>query len=447
VARSRVGFVPDPVATDPPRRRRRVWIVNQYAAGPDEPAGTRHYELARQLIARGHRVTIFAASFHHGLGRDRVAWGRGFMRRETINGVRFVWLRTIPYEGNTIRRQLNMLSFMPSFLLAQARLARPDIVIGSTVHPFAALAAWASARLRRARFAFEIRDLWPQTLVDLGALRRGALLERVLRWIEALLVRHADAVISLLPGIRDYLRGEGLPDGHVVYLPNGAAVDNFLPGATLPEPTSDAADVIAAVGRMRADGRFVLGYLGTFGRVNRVDLLVEAAARAEARAPGRIGLVVVGDGPERPELEAAAAGRPGIAVMPAIPKVQVPRVLRAFDALVVHTTYTPVYRYGISFNKLFEYMAAAKPVVFACTTAYDPVESVAAGITITPDDATALADAYLRLADEPAEALAAMGAAGLDYVRREHDFDRLGDTLNAVVEGRLPVRDTRPEAR
>ena len=422
-----------------PRAARRVWMVNHYAVGPDMPGGTRHYSLARELVARGHRVTIFAASFNHGAGRERIVWGRGLVRRQNVNGVRFIWLRTVPYHGNTVRRQVNMLSFLPLFLLAQAGETRPDVVIGSTVHPFAAFGAWVAARVRRVPFVFEIRDLWPQTLVDLGALRMGSPYERGLRLLEAHLVRQASAVITLLPGIRDYLRGQGLPDQHVVYLPNGADLASFAPDAAPPVPDRATADVLAAIARLRSEERFVLGYVGAFGRVNRVDLLVAAATIAEARAPGRIGLVVVGEGPERRAVEAAAAGRREVAVATSVPKTQVPRVLRALDATVVHTTRTPVYRYGVSFNKLYEYMAAERPIVFACECAYDPVEASGAGETIPPDDAEALAEAFLRLADTSADTRRAMGAAGLAYVRREHDFERLGETLAAVVEGRLPA--------
>jgi glycosyltransferase involved in cell wall biosynthesis len=116
----------------------------------------------------------------------------------------------------------------------------------------------------------------------------------------------------------------------------------------------------------------------------------------------------------------------------------VPTILRALDAAVVHTTWTPVYRYGISFNKLFEYLAAGRPVVFACDSAYDPVQSTGAGVTIRPDDAELLAAAFLELAATTPAARAAMGEAGRAYVDREHNFEHLGETLDGVVRGRLP---------
>lgn len=412
--------------------RRHVWIVNHHAGHPGHAAGTRHFTLASHLVRRGHRVTIFAAARGHYSGVDRTLRSRDLYRVEVVDGVRFVWLRTTPYHGNNWRRQVNMLSFLAVFLVVQLRERGPDVVIGSTVHPFAALGGWVASRLRRARFVFEVRDLWPQTLVDLGVMRIGSPGERVLRALEAFLVRRASTVITLLPGMHSYLAEQSLPTHHLVYIPNGADVASFTVGAEDAEPSETVAACLDAVRRFRSEGRFVIGYLGAFGRVNRVDLIAQASAIAEARLPGRVGVVLVGDGPERPAVE-RAAGTTAKVLRP-IPRQAVPLVLHELDAAVVHTTYTPVYRYGISFNKLFEYMAAAKPVVFACDTAFDPVRKVGAGITVEPDDAARMADAFLSLAGTSTAALESMGEAGRAFVIREHDAERLGDRLAAIVE-------------
>jgi glycosyltransferase involved in cell wall biosynthesis len=416
-----------------------VWIVNHYASTPDRPAGTRHFELARQLVKRGHSVTIFAAGFGHLTGQEKRLGSGSLYRSEWFDGVRFVWLRTLPYRGNTWRRQLNMLSFLAAFVVVQTREKAPDTVVGSTVHPFAAFGGWLVARLRGAKFVFEIRDLWPQTLVDLGAMRIGSPGERLLRALEAFLVRRASVVITLLPGMRNYLTEHGLPAHHVVYIPNGADLAAFAASAPVGDESEAVTRSLQEITRLRADGRFVLGYLGAFGRVNRVDVIVQAAAVAERRDPGRVGVVLIGEGPEGLEAERLAAATPAVRFGPSVPKHFVPTILRALDATVVHTTLTPVYRYGISFNKLFEYMAAERPVIFACESAYDPVQATGAGLTVQPDDPERLAGAFLELASATPEARAAMGSAGRSYVAREHNFEHLGETLNAVIEGRLPT--------
>jgi len=430
--------MPKPAADRTPGDSHRVWIVNHYACGPDWPAGTRHFDLARELVARGHSVTIFAASMSHWTGTERRLSAGRLFRSEWIDGVRFVWLRTLPYHGNTWRRQLNMLSYLVTFLVVQTRSKAPDSIVGSTVHPFAALGAWVAARLRGARFIFEIRDLWPQTLIDLGAMRVGSPVERLLRTLEAFLVRRASVVITLLPGMRDYLAEQGLPADHVVYIPNGANLTAFGGSGRVDDEEPGAVTrCLGEVRRLRSEGRFVLAYLGAFGRVNRIDVIVAAAAIAEERAPGRVGVLLVGEGPARAELELLTAADPAVAFGPAVPKRFVPPILQAVDATIVHTTHTPVYRYGISFNKLFEYMAARRPVVFACESAYDPVQSTGAGLTVRPDDPERLAEAFLELAAATPEARAAMGAAGRAYVAREHNIERLGEAFAAVIDGRL----------
>jgi glycosyltransferase involved in cell wall biosynthesis len=431
-------------------RRHRVWIVNHYADAPDRPSGTRHYDLAQQLIGQGREVTIFAAGFSHVTGRDERMRGARLSRTETFDGVRFVWLRTVSYRGNTARRSINMLSFAAVFLLVQWRSARPDAVIGSTVHPFAAFAAWIAAKLRRAIFLYEVRDLWPQTLVDLGAIRDGSPGERSLRWIEAFLVRRASAVITLLPGMRDYLAGRGLPTDRVVYIPNGVDLERFdeavaagtpgTAGTAAAAPASPHGPADVALARIRATrdaGRFAIGYVGAFGRVNELGVIVRAAMLAERREPGRISLTLIGDGPERAGLVALAGSDPAIAFGAAIPKRDVPRLLAALDGTVVHATETPVYRYGISFNKLFEYLAAGRPVVFACASAYDPVGAEGAGLSIPPDDPEALADAMLTLAATPEAERQAMGRAGRSVVERDHDMAALGARLGAALDGEL----------
>jgi len=434
--------MPTPQADPAPGGGRRVWMVNHYASTPDEPSGSRHYALARELVARGHAVTIFAAGFGHASGREKRLAPGPIYRREQIDGVRFIWLRTVPYRGNTWRRQLNMLSFLATFLVVQTREKAPDTVVGSTVHPFAAFGGRLAARLRGARFVFEIRDLWPQTLVDLGAMRVGSPGERLLRALEAFLVRRALVVITLLPGMRDYLTERGLPAHHVVYIPNGADLAAFAASAPVGDQPEVVVSTLEEIARLRAAGRFVIGYLGAFGRVNRVDVIIQAAALAEEQDPGRIGVVLIGDGPERPTAERLASANPAVRLGSAVPKRFVPRILRALDATVVHTTYTPVYRYGISFNKLFEYMAAERPVVFACESAYDPVQAAGAGLSVRPDDPERLASAFIALARMTPEARAAMGSAGREYVDREHNFQHLGETLNAVIEGPDPAVKT-----
>ena len=290
------------------------------------------------------------------------------------------------------------------------------------------------AAKRGATFMFEVRDLWPQTLVDLGAMHQGSAGERLLRAIETFLVRRASIVITLLPGMRDYLVERGLPTNHVRYIPNGVDLELFDRSVIADDTSGPAVELsLKTIQTMKREGRVVFAYLGALGRVNAIDVVIRAAVLAEARSPGRIGLVVIGDGPERLELERLVRGLHHVVLTAPVPKRQVPTLLRAIDVGVVHATANPVYRYGISFNKLFEYSAAALPVVFACDSSYDPVITAEAGISLAPNDPERLAMAMLELADAGPESRAQMGAAARSYVAREHDIAMLAGTLADVI--------------
>lgn len=428
---------------EPPRSGTgcRVWILNHYARPPDRPGGTRHYSLARELVARGGDVTIFAASFGHASGRDNKLSGLGLVRSERIGGVRFVWLRTFPYRGNTWRRMVNMASYALVVTLAQIGRPAPDVVVGSTVHPFAALAGWVIARLRGARFVYEIRDLWPQTLIDLGAMSPASPVARGLWAIESFLVRRAETVIALLPGVATYLESRGLPADHVVYLPNGAdLVGADDAGAkSAGGATTAVGRIVSWLGERHAAGEVVFAYAGAHGRVNRLDVVVRGFALASERKDN-LRLLLVGGGPEKPALERLVAGLdlPNVNFVDALPRDQIQELLRAIDVGVVHATTTPVYRYGVSFNKVFDYMAARKPILFACTTFGDPIEASGCGLSIAPDDPALLAEAFVALAEETPERRREMGDAGRAFVEREHDLAKLGATFADIVRCGTP---------
>ena len=184
------------------REHVRIWILNHYASPPDQPAGTRHYDISCVLAERGHDVTIFASSFSHSTFREERLQRNQHIRAECIDGVRFIWIRTTPYSGNDGRRALNMLSYAVGVIRAQRRMPSPDVVVGSSVHFGAAAAACLIGAIRRVPFVFEVRDLWPQTLVDMGALRENSFATRALRGVERFLYLRARVIITCYRGRR-----------------------------------------------------------------------------------------------------------------------------------------------------------------------------------------------------------------------------------------------------
>lgn len=405
-----------------------IWIFNHHAHPSTLPGGTRHHDLGKELVGRGHRVTVFASSFLHGVGRHAGLEPPKRWSVEDVDGVKFVWLRTPPYSGNNLGRVWSMVVYMwrawrlgRAFPRGMPDVGRPDIVIGSSVHLLAVLAAYRVARRHRARFVMEVRDLWPQTLVDMGALSSRHPLTLALRWLERFLYRCAERIITLLPFAHEYITACGIAREKVVWIPNGVDLSSdFL--STGPDE-----------GREESD--FVVMYLGAHGQANALDVLLEAVRCLAASGEGSIRFVLVGSGPEKGRLMAMArsSGLPNVEFRDSVPKEFVPQTLAEADALVVVLQDLPLYRYGVSLNKLFDYMAAAKPIVFAGAPANNPVKDAECGLTVPPRDPEALADAIVRLSQMPREEREAMGKRGRAYVEEHHDIRKLAERLEKVL--------------
>jgi glycosyltransferase involved in cell wall biosynthesis len=401
-----------------------IWIVNHYALPPTLPGGTRHYELGRRLVERGFDVSLIMSTFHHGT-RTPVARPASQGTVERSEGVRLMWIDSrIAYEGNGLARIGNMIEFAikvwrQGSSLFHGDLPRPDVVVGSSPHLFAAWAAYRLARRMGAKFVFEIRDLWPETFVALRVFSRRHPVVLALRSLERFLYRRADAIVSLLPEAWRYVEESAGVGDRVTWIPNGATVGPEEPVSRVPA----------------AGGLLTVMYMGTHGIANVLDVLLSVARVAhEGRLPLRF--VLVGDGPERPRLieEAKRQGLANIEFRPAVPKSSVQATLREADVLVALLEDTSLYQYGISLNKLFDYMAAGKPVVLAGSAAHDYVDIAQCGRTVPPRDPESLARALADLAAMPNEARREMGARGRAYVETHHNWDLLAERLAGMLD-------------
>ncbi|MDI6880396.1 MAG: glycosyltransferase family 4 protein, partial [Desulfitobacteriaceae bacterium] len=273
-----------------------LWILNHYAISPDMPGGTRHFDLARELVRKGYDVTIFASGFDHVSRKYLKVKPKERMRLEEYEGVRFVWINTFPYTQNNWRRVLNMLSYGWRVLGCDRGLPKPDAVIGSSMHPFAALAAWWLARRYKARFFFEVRDLWPQTAVDMGAMRPNGLPAKVLYAWEKFMYDKAEKIIVLLPNAKDYVVRRGINQEKVVWLPNGVNLERF----DHPEPLDPSSEVAQVFEKYK--DKFKVVYTGAHGIPNGLDVIIEAAKLAQEKNENVI-FIFIGEGTEKNRLQ------------------------------------------------------------------------------------------------------------------------------------------------
>lgn len=412
---------------------KHVWMLNHYAQEPGGAGGSRHFHLAEQLVAHGWDAVVIAASVELNTGRQRLQPAESH-RLERVAGVPFLWLRTPQYKGNGGGRLLNMLAYSWRALLKRStrELSPPDVVIGSSVHPFAAVAGLLLARRFDAPFVFEVRDLWPQTLVDMGILREGTVLTRLLRQLELWLYQHAARIVVLLPRAWAYITPLGIPKKRIVWIPNGVDLSLF---PRLPDPVRDPA------------APFTLMYFGAHGQANGLDNVLQAMKLLQDRQDERvIHLRMIGDGTLKPALmqQARQLRLQNISFEAPVPKNRIPALAAEADAFVFNLIQAPVFHYGISANKLFDFMASGRPIVFSCDSANNPVQDAGAGLTVRPGKPEELAEAIITLAALPMSERLGMGRAGREYVEQNHDFKllagRLAGVLDAVVRESCLVR-------
>lgn len=407
----------------------RILVVYQYYLQPGHPGFSRYNAFARFWTAAGHQVTVVAGTVDYASGRaPRKYWWRWNTRER--DGATTVWRCHVPqtYGRSYLGRMWAFFCFTLSAATAALRCGGVDVVVASSPPLVVAFPAWLAARLHRARLIFEVRDLHPESAVTTGVLAPGALLTRLLYAVERWAYRAADRVNVLTPAFREDLLRRGVaPDGKIVLVPNGADLDLFAPG-----PRDNA------VRRELGWGdRFVVMYAGAHGRANAVGQLLDAAERLRDRPD--VLIATVGDGPERARLvrEARARGLDNVAFCGPQPKARMAEVVNACDVGAAVLQDNPTFR-TVYPNKVFDYMACARPTLLAIDGAARRLvcDEARAGVFAAPEDGRAIAAAIRRLADDPAEC-AELGRRGREWVLASASREALAGRYLAVMEEAL----------
>ena len=399
-----------------------VWIVNHYAQTPGGPGGTRHYELAQALSHYGWRACILAASTELNTGRQRLSSGECF-RLDDVDGIPFLWIYSPVYRGSGIGRVINMISFAFRILdpFALRVLDKPDLIVGSSVHPFAVWSSCLLAKWYRVPFVFEVRDLWPQTLIDFGLIKYHSISAILLRRLEGYLYRKASVVITLLPHAYKYIERFGIKRDRIHWIPNG--VNTAIP-------------LLSAPRNLTSSKEFCLMYFGSFGQANNLETLLMAMHVLQRRNTTTLRLRMIGDGPMKASLISLASqlNLSSVVFEDPVSKRDIPLLASQADCFVATMKHSPLYQYGISLNKIFDYMLAGKPVIFATSAANNPISESGAGFSVAPEDPVALADAVeLMIKAHPAERNT-MGASGREYVKKQYDSRMLAATFADVLD-------------
>lgn len=410
-----------------------ILYLNHYAGSPRHGMEYRPYYLSREWVRAGHAVRILAASFSHVRTTQPSAEREAFQGRwiEQIDGVQYVWYPTPVYRGNGAGRVLNIAAFLRRVwedTPVLIRDAQPDVVIASSTYPFDVPVARRLARLTSARLIFEIHDLWPLSLIELGGMPRWHPFVQLCQWAENAAYRNVDAVVSILPNVHDHVVAHGLAPGKLHVIPNGIDPDGWA------NVSGELGGALATtLARARARGDFVVGYAGAHGLPNALDTLLDAAGTL--RNAG-VQFVLVGDGHERERLVRRVRNEQldHVEMIGAIAKREIPMLLRQVDAAYLGWQDKPIYRFGISPNKLMDYMMAARPVLHAVRAGNDPVADAGCGVSVPPDSPRAIADAILALQAMTPDERCRMGERGRAYVEAHHSYPMLARQFLVVME-------------
>lgn len=407
---------------------KKIWILNHYALPPNLPGGTRHYDLSKELIKKNYDITIFASGFTHSKKDDYKLFEEKAYFIDEYNGIKFVWIKTNPYEKNDSRRILNMLSYSIKTLLISKNFAKPDVIIGSSVHLFAVIAAWLLAKRYKAKFIFEVRDLWPQTPVDMGAIKSGSVVAKILYFLEKLMYQKADKIIVLLPNAREYIVSRGIDENKIVWIPNGVDLKRF--------ETPSPLDSYGGLNEFfkNNDGKFIVMYTGAHGPANGLDIFIDAASYFQ-KNDKNIAFCLVGDGVDKGRLQEEVERRKleNIKFFQSVTKKEIPALLKYSDLLVQSFALIDVLKYGISPNKIFDYLAAGKPIIMSVKTTNNIVQDAGAGIVIEPGNANAFIQGILKIKEMSLEEREELGENGRLYVNEYHNIEVLADKLEKIL--------------
>lgn len=368
----------------------RITFLCQYFPPEMGAPAARTHEHARHWVTLGHDVTVITGFPNHPTGIIRPEYRGNFIKREKVDGIDLLrtWIYCAPNKG-FLKRILNFLSFfLSSFLLGGLLTRRPDVVVGTSPQFFCAVSACLLSVIKRVPFVFEVRDIWPQSAIELGALK-NPLLIRALEAIEMLMYRRAAMIVIVAESTKPYLLAKGIPAAKIVLVPNG--IDpQYLAQA-------QAADGDSVREELQAGDKFIVSYIGTHGMSHALDTVLRAAAAL--RDDPAIHFLFVGEGAEKDRLRALATelSLDNVTFLKEQPRERLLAFYKASDVSLVPLRRLDIFKKVLP-SKLFELMGTGSPIICSVEgEAASLITQASAGLCIEPENVTALCEAIRQL--------------------------------------------------
>lgn len=403
-----------------------IWLFNHYAVPPNLYPLARPYHFARHLQEKGHKVTIFAASSVH-LSQQNLIEDGCPMKAQKIDGIRYVFLKARNYEGNGRQRILNFFDYTLRLFTQTKKFNRPDVILATSVHPLTCAAGIILAKKYHCRCVVEIADLWPLTLVEYGAIKDSQLVTKILYGLEHWIYKKADAIVFTMKGGRQYVRDMGWEHDvdldKIYYINNGVDLQVYH--------AQEKQDIYTDEDLSNKD-TFKVMYTGSMGVANSMYDILDAANLLKDKKDIRF--ILFGGGYLEEDLKKYCREKEitNVLFKGKVDKKYIPNILSRGNINIMTGISDRVSEYGLSMNKMFDYMASGKPVISNIQTQFDILEENHCGVTIKQGSAESLAESILWF-------------YGLDKMRYEeycenaekavaqYDFKYLTDQLEKIL--------------
>ena len=398
---------------------KNIWLINYYSYPPGTSSWRRHYDLGKELLKYGYNIDIIGGSFVHDRKKHILNKSEKY-RVENHGGLKYHILNGISYSGS-LMRILSMIEFMIKVFFYEKKLKiKPDIIYCSYPHPFNGLISLYLSKKYKCKFILEIRDLWPETWVEMGAMTERNPIYKIFAYIEKLLYQKADKIIGLMPGI-EAIKQKGIDENKIVWISNGVDLEEFDKNY-FKEPV------------YKFDkSKFNITYTGSIGIANALDKVFEVAKEV---AEENIMFNIIGDGPLKDKYINFCKENNinNVKFYNPVTKNEVSALLKESDALIVTTKKCNLYKYGISFNKIFEYLAAAKPIIIAYDTEYDFIKEAKCGFSIPAENNKEMFNSILKILSLSEREKQILGKNGRKYAEENFNMKILGKKLNILIK-------------
>lgn len=413
-----------------------IWYIHHYGGGPGVGSYDRPYQLAKAWSRQGHSTTVFIADHHHLLEK-----GFSPPLKFAVNEVSYVALPTSDYSGNGIDRLRNIWNFCRQLNSVDKRhdlsIPSPDAIVASSPHPFTIFPAQRLARRHNAKLVFEIRDIWPLSITEILGTSRLHPFVQLCAAAERFALNNSDLVASVLPRADQYLADRGYGAKPFVWVPNG--IDTQATGGTA-SLGSTLKPIEEKLSEWGSQKKTKIIYTGSIGKPNALDLLLDAVAYGSQQGEAeKCGVLIVGDGEQLSPLKSRAErlSLRNVYFSGRIPKHDTISIVRKADiGYAGLRNIAPLFRYGVSPNKIADYFNASLPVILPIAPCGDPVSESGGGVAQELNTPEALWGAIRNLVCLPSVDRQALGAQGRAYITTEYDYDRISDryikAINAV---------------